>query len=124
VHQKPSSQTTLLQPHIRAGILDDILGPFHFQFAPGSWTTRTAARISKHCADAREEYALATEFRHKSIFSENPRAATLAMGRERGLVNVVVEEPNTSATSIPAVWGVTHPALAFIRLHGRNHETW
>jgi uncharacterized protein YecE (DUF72 family) len=28
--------------------------------------------------------------------------------------------PNT----IPAVWEVTNSALAIVRLHGRNHETW
>ena len=28
--------------------------------------------------------------------------------------------PNT----IPSVWEVTHPELAIVRLHGRNHETW
>lgn len=46
------------------------------------------------------------------------------MERERGFVNVFVDEPNTSANSIPAVWEVTNPNLALMRLHGRNHETW
>jgi len=46
------------------------------------------------------------------------------MERERRLVNVIVDEPNTTANSIPAIWQVTNPRLALIRLHGRNHETW
>jgi uncharacterized protein YecE (DUF72 family) len=28
------------------------------------------------------------------------------------------------ANTIPSVWEVTNPALAIVRLHGRNHETW
>jgi uncharacterized protein YecE (DUF72 family) len=78
----------------------------------------------EHCADVMEGFTLAAEFRHKSWFSEKARGATLAMERERGFVNVVVDEPNTSTNSIPAIWQVTNPKLALIRLHGRNHETW
>jgi uncharacterized protein YecE (DUF72 family) len=50
--------------------------------------------------------------------------ATLALERERNLVNVVVDEPQGSSNSIPSVWEVTNSKLALIRLHGRNHETW
>jgi len=25
---------------------------------------------------------------------------------------------------VPAVWAATHPELALVRLHGRNHQTW
>jgi uncharacterized protein YecE (DUF72 family) len=39
-------------------------------------------------------------------------------------VNVVVDEPQGTANSIPSVWEVTNPGLALVRLHGRNHETW
>jgi uncharacterized protein YecE (DUF72 family) len=71
-----------------------------------------------------EGFTLAAEFRHQSWFSDKAKDSTLAMERERGLVNVVVDEPNISANSIPSVWEVTTPELALIRLHGRNHETW
>lgn len=81
------------------------------------------ARV-EHCADVMEGFTLAAEFRHKSWFSEKARESTLAMERERGFVNVVVDEPNTTANSIPAVWEVTNQGLALVRLHGRNHETW
>jgi uncharacterized protein YecE (DUF72 family) len=71
-----------------------------------------------------EGFTLAVEFRHRSWFSDRARAATLAMEHDRGMVNVVVDEPNTTANSIPAVWEITTPRLALVRLHGRNHETW
>lgn len=100
------------------------LGAVHFQFA--RWVVNNAdgrAHV-EHCADVMDGYTLAAEFRHKSWFSENAREATLGMERERRLVNVIVDEPNTTANSIPAIWQVTNPRLALIRLHGRNHETW
>jgi uncharacterized protein YecE (DUF72 family) len=71
-----------------------------------------------------EGFTLAAEFRHRPCFSEKARESTLAMELKRGIVNVVVDELNTSANSIPAIWEVTNPKLALVRLHGRNHETW
>lgn len=100
------------------------LGAVHFQFAPWVINNDDGRAHVEHCADVMEGFTLAAEFRHKSWFSEKAREATLAMERERGFVNVVVDEPNTSANSIPAVWEVTNSDLALIRLHGRNHETW
>jgi uncharacterized protein YecE (DUF72 family) len=49
---------------------------------------------------------------------------TLAFERERNLVNTIVDEPQGLANTIPSVWEVTNPALAIVRLHGRNHEAW
>jgi uncharacterized protein YecE (DUF72 family) len=100
------------------------LGAVHFQFAPWMVNNDDGRAHVEHCADVMEGFTLAAEFRHKSWFSDKARESTLAMERERGFVNVVVDEPNTTANSIPAVWEVTNPGLALIRLHGRNHETW
>jgi Protein of unknown function DUF72 len=54
--------------------------------------------------------------------SHTPRA--LAFERERNLVNVIADAPQGPSNSIPAVWEVTCPDLAIVRLHGKNHETW
>jgi uncharacterized protein YecE (DUF72 family) len=54
---------------------------------------------------------------------ERNRDSTLAFEREHGLVNVVVDGPQVG-NSVPAVWEVTSPKLAVVRMHGRNHETW
>jgi len=43
---------------------------------------------------------------------------------ERQLVNVIVDGPQGFSSSVPAVWEVTSPELAIVRLHGRNAETW
>ncbi len=69
-------------------------------------------------------YTMAVEFRNKSWFDGKHAASTLAFERERGLVNVVVDEPQGSSNSIPSVWEATNDQLALVRLHGRNHTTW
>jgi uncharacterized protein YecE (DUF72 family) len=70
-------------------------------------------------------FNVAVEFRNATWFnSDRHTARTLAFERENGFTNVVVDEPQGIANSIPAVWEVTNPALALVRLHGRNHGTW
>jgi len=44
--------------------------------------------------------------------------------KERGLVNVVLDEPQGFTNSLGAHWVVTNPAGAVLRLRGRNTETW
>jgi uncharacterized protein YecE (DUF72 family) len=100
------------------------LGAVHFQFAP--WITSSSEGVAhvEHCADVMDRYTVAAEFRHQSWFDSKHRDSTLALERERGLVNVIVDEPQGFANSIPSIWEVTKPSMALVRLHGRNHETW
>ena len=70
-------------------------------------------------------FTVAVEFRNKTWFDTDRHAArTLEFERSNGLVNVVVDEPQGIANTIPAVWEVTNPALAIVRVHGRNYGTW
>jgi uncharacterized protein YecE (DUF72 family) len=100
------------------------LGAIHFQFAP--WITSGGAprKHVEDCATVMDGRLMAVEFRNKSWWTENNLDSTLAFERERGLVNVVVDGPQGFASSVPAVWEVTSPELAIVRLHGRNAETW
>jgi len=101
------------------------LGVVHFQFAPWMINNTEGRKHVEHCADVMDGYTLAVEFRHESWFADAQRTArTLAFERERRLVNVIVDEPQGAANSIPAVWEVTNEDLALLRLHGRNHATW
>ena len=101
------------------------LGAVHFQFAPWMINNPEGRKHVEHCADVMEGYTVAVEFRHESWFADAGRMArTLAFERERRLVNVIVDEPQGAANSIPAVWAVTNEDLALLRLHGRNHATW
>jgi len=100
------------------------LGVVHFQFAPWVTGTRRALDHIAACAARLPGYRIAVEFRHRSWFEPSRIDSTLSFLRERGLVHVVADEPQGFANSIPAVWEVTQPELAVVRLHGRNRETW
>lgn len=100
------------------------LGALHFQFAP--WFI-CAPPALEHLDEVRERlrpYLLSVEFRHESWFNERHRERTLDFETRRGLVNVVVDEPQGFTNSIGMHWVATQPELAVVRLHGRNAGTW
>ncbi len=100
------------------------LGALHFQFPP--WFTARRAHLD-YLHEVRERLApfpVAIEFRHRSWFTDTQREATLALEREARFVNVIVDEPQGHASSIPPIWEVTNDTLAIVRLHGRNTATW
>jgi uncharacterized protein YecE (DUF72 family) len=101
------------------------LGAVHFQFAPWVAFHPQSFDYIEHCRAMLAGFTLAVEFRNRTWFDGEKRASrTLAFERDNGLVNVVVDEPQGIANSIPGIWEVTNPALALVRLHGRNRETW
>ncbi|WP_028311243.1 DUF72 domain-containing protein [Derxia gummosa] len=125
-------QMDALLPLIDAGKFGALL----FQFAP--WLRRDRAgqaHVGDCVRSATDAFAaarpgvepplLAAEFRDRSWFA-TPAACidTLDRERELGLVNVVVDEPQDWRNTIPAVWEVSQPKLAILRLHGRNEAAW
>lgn len=97
----------------------------HFQFAPWFTYSKHSKERIDECAAMMEGCRMAVEFRHASWFNSDKRKVdTLAFERERGLINVIVDEPQGFSNSIPSVWEVTNPDWAVVRLHGRNSETW
>jgi uncharacterized protein YecE (DUF72 family) len=108
-----------IEPLKRSGKLAAV----HFQFAPWVAYHPKSRDHIEECQRQLVGYQLAIEFRNKTWFEGKRAAVTLAFERERNLVNVIVDEPQGMANTIPSVWEVTNPALAIVRLHGRNHET-
>ena len=101
------------------------LGAVHMQFAPWVAFHPDTFAYLEHCRAMLAGYTVAVEFRNKTWFDTARHAArTLAFERDNGLVNVVVDEPQGIANTIPSVWEITNPELAVVRLHGRNHATW
>ena len=101
------------------------LGLVHFQFPP--WLLRNAEGHAhvRMCVERMAGHTLSVEFRQQSWFAdERAVASTLAFERELGVVHTVVDGPQGFANSVPALWEVTHPRYALLRLHGRNVETW
>ncbi|MBC7483308.1 MAG: DUF72 domain-containing protein [Rhizobacter sp.] len=109
-----------LQPLRAAGKL----GLVHFQFPP--WLLCNAAGHAHvaHCVARMAGHTLSVEFRHQSWFAEGHAGPTLAFERELGVVHTVVDGPQGFTNSVPAIWAVTHPNFALLRLHGRNSGTW
>lgn len=96
----------------------------HFQFAPWvTWGREGQAHVA-HCVERMGDQLVSVEFRHHSWFDTAHREATLAFLRQLGVAHTVVDAPQGFANSVPAVWEVTSPKLAILRLHGRNTETW
>jgi uncharacterized protein YecE (DUF72 family) len=64
------------------------------------------------------------EFRHRSWLDDEHRDLTLSFLEELGATHVVTDAPKTEARNlVPTVIATTSP-LAYVRLHGRNADTW
>jgi uncharacterized protein YecE (DUF72 family) len=100
------------------------LGAVVFQFPPWVMSRRSNRDHVVECARRLPGDAVAVEFRNRTWFDERNTERTLQFERENGLANVIVDEPQGFSSSVPAVWEVTKPELAVVRLHGRNRETW
>lgn len=109
-----------LEPLERSGKLGAVL----LQFAPWFVFGKESFAYLAQCAERLAGLRLAAEFRNKSWFGEKTRERSLALEREHGFAHVVVDEPQGFPSSVPQVWEVTSPALAILRLHGRNRDTW
>ena len=109
-----------LEPLRQAGKL----GAVHFQFAPWLLRNREGHAHVQECVARMEGCLVSVEFRNQTWFQGANAEKTIAFERELGVVHTIVDGPQGFANSVPAVWEVTHPELALVRLHGRNYETW
>lgn len=100
------------------------LGALHFQFPPWFNATRGNAAYLEEVRGQLEGFLVAIEFRNASWFTDVAREATLQLERANAFVNVIVDEPQGFASSVPAIWEVTSPEMVVVRLHGRNAATW
>jgi uncharacterized protein YecE (DUF72 family) len=109
-----------LMPLYKAGKLGVVL----FQFPPWFVYRPSHLEYIAECAHRMDGYRIAIEFRNKSWLDERHREEVLSFERDHALVHVIADEPQGFASSIPAVWEVTSPGVAVVRLHGRNREAW
>jgi uncharacterized protein YecE (DUF72 family) len=109
-----------LEPLRQAGKL----GAVHFQFAPWVLRNREGHAHVTECVEKMQGHLLSVEFRNKSWFDGENAGKTLAFERQLGVVHTVVDGPQGFANCVPRIWDATHPALALVRLHGRNRDTW
>jgi uncharacterized protein YecE (DUF72 family) len=106
-----------LQPLLAAGRLGTFLLTLSPRFTPEGHRLDELDGL----VTALQPHRLAVELRHRDWVTGRARAGTLAYFRERGLTWVAVDMPLIDQPGVmPPIDEVTQPALAYLRLHGRN----
>ena len=100
------------------------LGGLLFQFPP--YVVPKEASYD-YLAWARDQVGgdrMLVEFRHRAWYEEDQREETLRFLEEHEMSHVVVDAPRMEGKNVPlTVLALTSPLL-YVRLHGRNAETW
>lgn len=109
-----------LEPLRRAGKLGAVLLQLPEWVGPSSASREAILRARELLPDDR----LAVEFRNGAWLADRERPETFGFLRDHDLTYVAVDEPQGFRSSVPPVAVVTAPALAIVRFHGRNAETW
>jgi uncharacterized protein YecE (DUF72 family) len=109
-----------LAPLELSGKLRGVLLQYHPRFTKSDEAKAELARAPERL----HPLVPLVEFRHRSWMEEGERADTLAFLERHGLAYVSVDSPLTRASNVsPRVPAATH-AVAYIRFHGRNAQTW
>jgi uncharacterized protein YecE (DUF72 family) len=109
-----------LKPLRDAGKLGAVLFQFPRWFFP---TSRSLAYIEQ-CQERMHGFPIAVEFRKRDWLDDRHAAGTLHFLRSRGIPYVAVDSPQGFEDAMPPLAEATSDALAIVRFHGRNRETW
>lgn len=113
----PDRLLQAVEPLIAAKRLACFLLVLPPRFTPDRHSLQELAELAQRL----RPHALAVELRDKSWVAGPQRSTTLQTFQELRLVWVAVDMPRIKGSSLmPAVDAVTHPGLAYLRLHGRN----
>ena len=125
-----------LPPELRNGIwtlfLDALeplrasgkMGAILMQYPKWVTPTRENAALIEDARLRLEGWRAAVEFRNKLWFSDRLRERTLDLLRRNELAYVAVDSPPGFDSSVPRIGEATSNALAVVRFHGRNTDTW
>lgn len=100
------------------------LGGVLFQFPPRFANTPVARAHLKRIAALMQDDLSIVEFRNYTWLTPDRAEQTLSLLEDLGLVYAVADEPQIPNDTVPPLPAVTNPALAYVRLHGRNAATW
>ena len=109
-----------VEPLRMAGRLDAV----HFQFPPWIRPHTGGLRLANEAVRRLTDHPVSMEWRHASWLTGSQRDATLAWQREHRVIHTIVDSPSEVDNTVPAVWEVTHPEMALVRMHGRNAAAW
>jgi uncharacterized protein YecE (DUF72 family) len=76
------------------------------------------------CVESMADDPLLVEFRNTSWLAPEQRDETLEFLRDLGVSYVTVDAPQIGNGTAQRVVAVTNQRLGYLRLHGRNRETW
>jgi uncharacterized protein YecE (DUF72 family) len=107
-------------PMREVGKIGAILFQYPPWFAASEENEQEIARCVEHMADD----PIMVEFRNSTWLTRERREDTLGFLRELGLSYVTVDAPQVGTGTVPLVPAVTNRQLAYLRLHGRNTQTW
>lgn len=113
----PARFLAAMQPLIEARKL----GAFLLTLAPFFGPERHALEDLDRVVEKLRPWPLAVELRNRAWVDGDARTTTLEYFRSRKLVWVALDLPRLNDTALlPPIDEVTHPMLAYLRLHGRN----
>lgn len=119
VGELPATLLRATEPLVEAGKLGTFLLVLPPGFAPGKHALEELDALVERL----QPHPLAVELRDSGWVAGPQRARTLEYFRRRRLVWVAVDMPRVEESTImPAVDEVTHSAIAYLRLHGRNPD--
>lgn len=111
---------TSVEPLELSGKLRCILLQYHPRFTKSAEAKTELARVRDRLAPL----VPVIEFRHRSWMEPDQRADSLGFLEREGLAYVSVDSPLTRASNVaPRIAAATH-AIAYVRFHGRNAQTW
>ena len=100
------------------------LGGILWQFPPRFTNTQVSRAYLRRIATQMAGDLSIVEFRHYTWLTPEAAPGTLRLLEELNLAYAIADEPQIPNDTLPLVVAVTNPALAYVRLHGRNVETW
>ncbi len=114
-----------IEPLREAGKLGGILMQFPPYFtATSAGEERRGLAYLEYMAGKLDGYRTLVEFRHPSWVDERHLARTLRFLRDRGLYYVSVDNPQFETRPTMPSLSVATGDWAYVRLHGRNADTW
>ena len=114
-----------IEPLRSAGKLGGVLMQFPPYFtATSAGDERRGREYLEYMAGKLDGYRVLVEFRHPSWVDERHRERSLEFLRERGLCYVSVDNPQFDTRSTMPPLSVATGDWAYVRLHGRNPDTW
>jgi uncharacterized protein YecE (DUF72 family) len=100
------------------------LGGVLFQFPPRFANTAESRAYLRRVGRQMAGDTTVIEFRNHTWLAPESAEATFSLLQEVGLAYAIVDEPQIPHDTVPPIPAVTNPALAYVRLHGRNAAAW